>query len=46
MGSTYWLQVEISNEYAEKMANYDLTASVDYLVGSGSVSGSSKTASK
>lgn len=46
MGSTYWLQAEISTEYADKMSNYDMSASVDYLVGSGSVSGSSKTASK
>ena len=46
MGSTYWLQAEMSREYADKMSNYDMSASVDYLVGSGSTSGSSKTASK
>ena len=36
----------MSTEYVDKMSNYDMSASADYLVGSGSTSGSSKTASK
>jgi hypothetical protein len=41
MGSTYWLQVEMSKDQADEMTNYDLSAKVNYMLFSGSASGSS-----